>query len=774
MFDRVRDTASRRSPPDPFVTNPFIEILRQHIRRPEYRPATKSELARQLGIASDDRAEFRRALRSLEEAGELACGKRARYAPPRSTAGGGGGDDDGKLTGTIFFPANEKRRHGFFRPDAEVAGRDELKGVTGDVFVPARYTATAMHGDRVAVKVARREAPRWHRHVRGRRERVDADETTLEARVVAVVRRGQSRIVGTFRQHGRYAHLQPDHPSLPSTFNLEGDLLGARNGDKVVGELVAWESPTLPPCARLTEVLGRPDAPGVDILTVIHRHGLPLKFPEAVLAEADALPDDVDDEAELARREDWRDREVFTIDPEDARDFDDAIFVHAFHPEEGGGWELAVHIADVSHYVRSGSAIDREARKRGNSVYLADRVIPMLPEKLSNGLCSLKPGVDRLTHAVVMRFDPRGRQTSVRFVPAVINSRRRYTYEEAFARLNLSNGEIDHLDPLEASLGHHLKRAWDLAKLLREKRFEVGALDLDFPEVRAVLDEEGRAIDVKRSEYDESHQLIEEFMLAANEAVARETKHAEVPSLYRVHEDPDPDKLFEFSFQVGGYGHQAGDVTIRAELQKVLRSIRGKPEEHALKIALLKSLKRAAYSAEPLGHYGLAKLNYTHFTSPIRRYADLVIHRVLRRLVARRSAEGDPDVDTTPGQERLAEIAKHISETERIAADAEQETQRLKLLEYLVRISGEDKGKIFEGIVYDVRPIGAFVELTDLLIKGLIRKDDLPPGYYRYDSARNRILDPGGKFQLAVGHRVRVRLARIDRERGFIDFALAQ
>ena len=753
--------------------SPFIDVIRRHVRRPDFRAATKSELARELEIPSGDRAEFRQALRWLEEKGELVQGKRGRFAPPSAA---GAARSDGKITGVIFFPANENRRHGFFRPDPEFADLPELKAIDRDrdVFVPGRYTATAMHGDKVAVKLARKQAPRWHRHVKRRRDRMAQDETTLEARVIAVLERASARVVGTFRKHGRYAHLNPDHPSLPTTFNLEGDLLGARGGDKVVAELVAWESPQIPPRARVVEVLGQPDDPGVDIVTVIHRHGLPTRFPKAVLAEAEALPDAVDDEEEIARREDWRDREVFTIDPEDAKDFDDAIFVHQFENAEGGGWELAVHIADVSHYVKPGTALDKEAKKRGNSVYLADRVLPMLPEKLSNGLCSLKPDVDRLTHAVVMRFDDEGRMTSARFTSAIICSRRRYSYEEAIARLNLSSGEIDHFeDPLEVSLGHHLKRAWDLASRLRKNRFESGALDLDFPEVRAVLDEEGRAIDVKRSEYDESHQLIEEFMLAANEAVARHTKNQQAPSIYRIHEDPDPDKLFEFASQASGYGYHPGDVTVRAELQKLLRAIRGKPEEHALKIGLLKSLKRAAYSAEPMGHYGLAKLNYTHFTSPIRRYADLVVHRVLRKIVRTREGER-AEADSTPSQGRLSEIAKHISETERIAADAENETQRMKLMEYLLRVSEEEEGKTFPGVIYDVRPIGAFVELTDLLIKGLIRKDDLPPGPHRFDGARNRIVSRHGSFQLAVGHQVKVRVIRVDRHRGFIDFALAQ
>lgn len=740
---------------------------------PDFRPATKSELARQLGIDAPDRAAFRAALKSLEDSGELVCGKRSRYSAA-SAGKAGGGAGDGRLTGTMFFPPNETRRHGFFRPDAATAARPEWRSIEGDLFVPARYAGTAMQGDRVAVKLHKKAPPRWHRHVKGRTPRT-RDEGGFEAHVVAILERGQPRIVGTFRQHGRYAHLCPDHPSLPATFNLTGSFHGAKNGDKVVARFEAWDSPQVPPVAAVIEVLGRPDAPGVDILSVIHRYGLPTRFPEAVLAEAAAIPETIDP-AEIARREDWREREVFTIDPEDARDFDDAIHVVALPESEGGGWELAVHIADVSHFVRSGSALDREAKTRGNSVYLADRVLPMLPEKLSNGVCSLKPGVDRLTYAVVLRFDAAGRQRAVRFTPAVIHSHRRYTYEEAFARMRYSDAEVQALDPAEASLVNHLKRAWDLASRLRRRRYDAGSLDLEFPEVRAVCDEQGRAIGVKRSEYDESHQLIEEFMLAANEAVAYETKNAPVPSIYRVHEDPDPHKLLEFGEQARGYGHAVGDVTMRAELQKLLALIRGKPEEHSLKIALLKSLKRAAYGAEPLGHYGLAKINYTHFTSPIRRYADLVVHRVLRRLVVSRSATAaeSEKADTTPAQGRLAEIAKHISETERIAADAEQETQRMKLMEYLLSLSSQTgPARVFEAIVFDVRPIGAFVELTELMIKGLIRKEDLPRGQgFRFDPARNRFAGFHGKAMLTVGQRVQVRVARVDRSRGFVDFVL--
>lgn len=748
---------------DKHLKNHFLESIRNWIRRPDFRPASKSELARAMGVAPKHRAAFREALRQLEASGDLVKGKKARYQPSESPKADGAG---GVLTGTISFPSSQKRRHGFFTPDPE--GRaDELKGVEGDIFVPEQYAGTALHGDRVAVKIGKRPAPRWHRHVKSKRDRLGPDETTLEARVVKVLERKNTRIVGTFRRRGKFAHFSPDDTRLPETFNLSEVIQGAESGDKAIVEFESWDSPRMPPRARMVELLGRPGDPGVDILAVIHRCGLPLKFPGGVLAEAERIPEEIEP-AEIERREDWREREVFTIDPGDAKDFDDAICVHHFRREEGGGWELAVHIADVSHYVRAGSALDKEAKKRGNSVYLADRVIPMLPEKLSNGVCSLKPDVERLTHAVIMRFTDDGQMTGARFASAVIRSRRRYSYEEAFARLNLSHGEIRCLDAGEARLAEHLKRAWALASRLRGRRFEAGSLDLDFPEVRAVLDERGVPVGVKRTEHDESHQLIEEFMLAANEAVARKIKNAQAPSIYRVHEDPDPEKLTEFAYQAREYGYSAGDVTVRAELQKVLRAMRGKPEEHSLKIALLKSLKRADYRAEPQGHYGLAKLNYTHFTSPIRRYADLIVHRVLRRL--------DPDwpqKDSTPSQGTLAEIAGHISQTERVAADAEMETQRLKLIEYLLNLSREEEGRTFPGVVYEVRPIGAFVELTDLMIKGLIRKEDLSPDRYRFDSARQQLVGGYGRVVLGVGRLVQVRVVRVDKVRGFIDFELA-
>lgn len=592
-----------------------------------------------------------------------------------------------------------------------------------------------------------------------------------------ILERPGSHLVGTFQKKGQYSSLRPDDPALPRTIDLIEVLPEAENGLKVVAEFAEWTTSQRNPVARMIEVLGKPSDPGVDIMSVIRKFQLPLEFPASVQTEAETISESIPRD-ELEKREDWRDRDVFTIDPSDAKDFDDAIHVTRLDddPKFGkaaGGWELAVHIADVSHYVEPGTAMDKEAIARGNSVYLADRVVPMLPEKLSNGICSLRPDVDRLTQAVIIRFNVHGKAISERFTSAVIHSKRRYTYEEAFTGLKMTDNEIKALPKNEAAITQQLQEAWRLAEQLRKRRFQQGALDLDFTEVKVILDKKGRARDIVKVYYDESHQLIEEFMLVANEAVAKTTKNKLAPCIYRIHEDADPEKLLEFRDLARAYGYKAGDLTNRDLLQNLLRSIKGKPEEHTLKLALLKSLKRAAYSVEPLGHYGLSKSNYTHFTSPIRRYSDLVVHRVLRRLSQKGKRKND-DKTPAPKISRMAEIAKHISETERTAAAAEQETRRLKLIEYMLWVSQEKPDKEFEALVYDIKPLGIFVELIDLNIKGLIRKDDLPPGErYFVDSTRKEITGSGSNFLIQAGDSIQVRLRDVDHERQFINFELA-
>jgi ribonuclease R len=455
----------------------------------------------------------------------------------------------------------------------------------------------------------------------------------------------------------------------------------------------------------------------------------------------------------LEGREDLRNQFIVTIDPDDARDFDDAINVDKI---DNQGWRLGVHIADVAAYVKPGNALDREARHRGNSVYLPDRVIPMLPEQLSNGVCSLNPNVDRLTHSVFIEFDKNGRARNTHFARSVIRSARRLTYKEAYAILK---------SPPQDELGNRLHVAWELASLLRRKRFEQGSLDLDFPEVKVRVDESGKPVKLERIENDESHQLVEEFMLAANEAVAGEMRHRQIPTVYRVHEDPDPEKLAEYRELVLSHGYKVGDLTQRRELQRFLASIRGKAEEQALKIGLLKSLKRARYSPEPLGHYGLAKSNYLHFTSPIRRYADLVVHRGLAERDEKRRARTDMG--------EIASIAEHISNTERNAAEAEIDAVRMKKLEFFQQQLDRKDPQVFRAAIVDVRNYGLGIELPDVLTTGLVHISSLADDFYVFEPARHRLVGRRSRRTFSVGDEIRVFVSRVDPFKRQIDFALA-
>ncbi len=756
------------------------QAIESVIREPDYQALNKNEFARKLQIPPREREPLRQALAQLLKKGVIIRLRRGRYAlRPKNKRSAGE-----PATGTIFFRRRDEELRAHFIADAGSSIPKEIKAALRDdrILVPGRYTGQTLNRDRVRVSLIMDRPPeRDKRQSRGRGKegkpvRSRRSSTRVVARVEEVLERPSSHFVGVFQKNGKYASLRPDDPALPRTIDLIDCLPGAKNGLKVVAEFAEWDSSQRNPRARMVEVLGEVDDPGVDIMSVIRKFQLPLEFPAVVQAEAEQISEKIP-HAELERREDWRDRDVFTIDPSDAKDFDDAIHVSRIDddPKQGkaaGGWELAVHIADVSHYVEPGTAMDKEAIERGNSVYLADRVVPMLPEKLSNGICSLRPDVDRLTQAVIIRFNQHGKAVSERFVSAVIHSKRRYTYEEALKSLKMSVDDINALPAAEAEITRQLHQAWRLAEQLRKRRFQQGALDMDFTEVKVILDDKGRARDIVKVFYDESHQLIEEFMLVANEAVAKTTKDKMAPSLYRVHEDADPEKLLAFRDLARAYGYKAGDLTNRDLLQNLLRSIKGKPEEHTLKIALLKSLKRAAYSVDSLGHYGLSKNNYTHFTSPIRRYADLVVHRVLRKLSQRGK---QTDKVKVPKIARLTEIAKHISETERTAAAAEQETRRLKLMEYISWVAKQQPDKTFEALVYDIKPLGLFVELTDLNIKGLIRKDDLPKGArYFIDSSLKEVTASGSNFCIKAGDTVQVRLRDIDHERQFINFELAE
>jgi ribonuclease R len=690
---------------------------------PDYRPLDKSELAKALGRKSGMRMGLNQALRDLERSGEIARIRKNRYVLPAEAD---------LVTGTLSI---HQAGYGFLITE---------KPGEPDIFVAAENTGTAMHSDRVVVRITRDPA---YARVKGRRE----------GRVIRILERAHDTIVGTLQHSRNFYYVVPDDPRIVHDVYVQVPPRAPlpkvpTRGDKVVVRLEAWESRHVNPEGDIIELLGPASAPGVDMLSIIRKYHLPTDFPRDVLDEVNRVSETVD-ARKLDGREDLRKKFIITIDPDDARDFDDAIQVENF---DNGGWQLGVHIADVAAYVEPGSALDREARRRGNSVYLPDRVMPMLPERLSNGVCSLNPGVDRLTHSVFITFDKNGVAKRARFAKSVIRSAQRLTYKQAYAILKSSARD---------QLSEQLHLAWRLASLLRRKRFEHGSLDLDFPEVKVRLDETGKPVRLERIDNDESHQLIEECMLAANEAVARELKMRAVPTIYRVHENPDPEKLAEYREFVLSFSYKVGDLTHRAELQRLLASIRGKPEEQALKIGLLKSLKRARYAPQPLGHYGLAKPNYLHFTSPIRRYADLVVHRAL----AERSRKHQLRIDM--GQ--IASIAEHISTTERIAADAEIEAVRMKKLEFFQRQLDQRNPQVCRAAIVDVRNYGLVVELPDALITGLVHVSSLANDFYLFEPTQRRLIGRRSRKRFGVGDEVRVFVVRVDAFKRQVDFAIA-
>jgi ribonuclease R len=703
-------------------TSPLREEILRLTRDPKYRPLDKKEIAEALGYRASERREVRMILRELEMAGEIARIRKNRYVLP---------DNADLVAGVLSVH------------EAGYAFLTNEKPGQRDLFIAAENTGTAMHGDRVVARI-----------IRGA-EFSRARQPRAEGRVIRILERAQKEIVGTLQQTRNFFYVVPDDPRLVHNIYVQPERFDGRiphRGDKVVVRLEAWESRHVNPEGKIIELLGPRHAPGVDMLSIIRKYHLPVEFPRAVLEEAGVIPEEVPDEA-IDGREDLRSQFIITIDPDDARDFDDAI-----HVEEmaGGGWRLGVHIADVSAYVPAGGALDREARRRGNSVYLPDRVIPMLPERLSNGVCSLNPNVDRLTHSVFLQFDRNGRMRSARFGRSMIRSAKRLTYKEAYAVLQ---------KPAHDEISRRLHTAWKLAALLRRKRFEHGALDLDMPEVKVIVDKKGNPIRFERSDNDESHQLIEEFMLAANEAVARELKNRGLPTIYRVHELPDAERLAEYREFVLTHGIRVGDLTQRTEVQRLLDLIRGTAEEHALKIGLLKSLKRARYATAPLGHYGLAKTNYTHFTSPIRRYADLAVHRALaERNGARRNA---------PPSAQLASIAEHISATERNAAEAEMDAVKMKKLEFFeAQLTARDP-QVFDAMIIDVRNYGLVIELPAMLLTGLVHVSTLIDDFYIFSAAQRQFIGRQNQRRFAVGDTLRVYVARVDQFKRQIDFAIA-
>lgn len=726
--------------------NPLRDSILDALLAANGNPLSKSQLSRGLKIPGARLSELRATLDALVKEGALREGKKNTYSLPSAPKD--------QLTGVLKF---HPKGHAFFFPDLT----DEQNLASGidftvhsRIFIDRRNTGTSLDGDRVAVSIIK-AVPR---PFRTRSEFSPDPSDEMKGRVTEIIERRSGKLVGVYRKKGGFGWIECDDKAVEGRVDLVGDTT-AEPGQLVVVDLEEWKDRNNDPRGRIIEVLGWPGDPGVDIISVIHRHGLHTSFPEPVLAEARAVPE-LPEQSEIDRREDWRDKLVITIDPADAKDHDDAIWLE----KTPKGWRLAVHIADVSHYIKPGSPMDQEAIVRGNSTYLVDRVLPMLPTELSNGICSLKPDVDRLTKCALLEISPEGDIRKARFFDAVIHSRAKLSYEQAQAILD-GKPAPEGSDPTLVGM---VKEGWNLASAMRRRRFEKGALDLEMPEIKVRLDETGRAASAEPVVHTESHQLIEECMLAANEAVAKILKDRMKPAIYRIHDDPDPSRLMDYTETAKMHGYRPGDLTNREHIQKLLDDSKGSPEEHVIRLGLLKSLKRAAYAADPIGHYGLAKGDYCHFTSPIRRYADLVVHRALQPLLD--NAPQRPD--KTSSYAELQELSRHISDTERKSSDAESETKQIKLMEYLDRVAKSDDPPLFDGLITEVRPMGLMVEIPDMGVRGVVKREDLPPGRWFFEQHRKAWVSTDGKV-VQLGMRIPLRVTNIDFDKRFVDFAVA-
>jgi ribonuclease R len=693
------------------------------LRRPGHVPANVPELLQLLDLPRNQQQNLQHALRHLETKGQILRTKGNRYIFAQEAD---------LVPGVISINRGGK---GFLQPD-------ELG--LGEIVVPESATATALNGDRVLVR--REVIPQGLRGPRA------GDET---GSVVRILERKRSQFVGTLQRSQQFLYVVPDDSRIAVHIYVQPPRdVGrpAQVGDKVVVEITQWDSRESNPEGEIIEVLGSPDEEGVDMLSVVRNYDLPLHFPKNALAEANAIAKsnalDESGVQNLDGRVDCRDHMVITIDPDDAKDFDDAICLQRIAKDRVKLW---VHIADVSHYVKPGSALDIEARKRGNSTYLVDRVIPMLPEALSNGLCSLKPGVDRLTKCAEFLLTANGEVLETRFYSAVIHSKRRFTYKEALQILLQPPSQ----DPIERML----HSAHGLAQRIRRARFKAGSLDLDFPENKIRLDDKGRVTVIERIENDVSHQLIEEYMLLANQAVAAKLMSGRAPAVYRVHEAPKASRLEQFRDDVLSHHIPCGNLTLKNEVQKLLERLKTLSIGPALKIGLLRSLMRARYAVEPLGHYGLAKPEYTHFTSPIRRYADLVVHRVL--------------FESTPlTHAALKEIADHISTTERNSADAERDSRDVKLYAFLTSQLKSGKRVKYPALVTDVRNFGFNVEVSSLGLSGLVHLSAMQDDFYVLDPVENRLVGRSTRRVIKLGDNLTVQVCRVDAFKKQVDFQL--
>ena len=739
------------------------ERLLAHLHQSGYTPASEIDLARQLGLQKKDRKSLAHEVRLLLSTGELRLVKGDRIALAA---------EEDQLVGRIQFRAGGSA---YFQPDVE------LGQSVDPIQIAPEDTDIALHGDRVAVAV--------HAALQRRRDGRGTEQT---GRVVRVIARARDTVVGTLQRIRSSYYVRPDDPRFFHEITVVDPTKSTLKpapalGDKVVVKLAEWTTRHKAPEGEIVERLGKTFEPSAELAGIYHKYNLDTSFPVEVEREVSALPNTVRP-SELIGRLDYRDVPTFTIDPDDAKDFDDALSLETL---AGGDVRVGVHIADVSAYVKTGTALDREAQRRGNSTYLVGTVVPMLPEKLSNGLCSLVEAQDRLCKAVFLVFDKKCRLKETTYGNTVIRSRKRLTYRQAYALLFENNLEkiralplppkhqtgstgraLSSLTDLElVDLQSWVRKLWAIASKLRKDRMAHGSLDLDMPETKVFVDAEGYADRLEKIVNDESHQLIEEFMLSANQALAHLTRTNQLPSLYRVHDEPDKDRLNEYRQLLGSFGIEVGDLTHRQEVVKLIETLDHHPQGYTLRTQLLRSLRKACYRGTPDGHYGLNKKDYTHFTSPIRRYSDLVVHRVFDYYLIKHGGHPAPTgyiFGYTAG--RMATLGEHLSLTEVNSTEAERESVKIKLLEFFERELAKKQKTRFEAVITDVRANGFFIELVESMTFGFIAANSLVDDQYQLNNAGTMLVGRRTKKRLELNQRLPVVVDKVDRFKRLIDF----
>ena len=706
-----------------------------------YVPMKIKEIAIVLQIPKEQRGELKEVLDALEAEGKIYASKKGKYAKGQAK----------RLTGT--FQANA-RGFGFV-----IQEREEE-----DVFISEENMNGAFQGDQVEFVITK--AP---------------DGKRKEGKIVRILSHGTTRIVGLYEKCKSFGFVRPDNQRvLKDIYIPEGKEKGAMTGHKVVVELLSYGGQDMKPEGKVIEIIGHVNDPGTDIMSIVKGYDLPVEFPERVMNQAERVGKEVT-EADMAGRMDLRDWQMVTIDGEDAKDLDDAVSLSM----EDGNYKLGVHIADVTNYVQEKSALDREALKRGTSVYLADRVIPMLPHKLSNGICSLNAGENRLALSCIMTINPKGEVIDHVIAETVIKVDERMSYTSVAKILKEQEaltGESDSEEQIGLSENAVLKPESEkyrdlvpmfllmaeLSSILREKRRKRGSIDFDFPETKMVLDENGKPVDIKPYERNTATKIIEDFMLMANETVAEEYFWRELPFLYRTHEQPDEEKIKKLSTFINNFGYHihVGNSEVKPkEVQKLLGKVEGTPQEALISRLALRSMKQAKYTPENTGHFGLAAKYYTHFTSPIRRYPDLQIHRIIKENLRGRMNEERID----HYEKILPQVAMQASETERRADEAERETIKLKKVEYMKERIGEE----FDGVISGITKWGAYVELENT-IEGLVHVTNMTDDHYDYWEEQYELVGEHTRNVYKLGQQVRVRVLDVDKLQRTIDFEFCE